>query len=181
MAAMMANASPGGCLRQPDRQSLFLAWTKDEERTPGEMDGVREIIERAKKRDVVILTSVITSTEVLQSSLPAVIAKLFQGLMKRLEQKSVDIKIAGLAHDLRDHYRIRKEEFDGKTLSVSDAIHLATAIIYRATEFNTFDGSNGRNTLGLLPLSGNVAGHELKLCKPVARSPELDLRRPAEP
>jgi hypothetical protein len=29
---------------------LFLAWIKDEERKSGEMDGVREIIERSKRR-----------------------------------------------------------------------------------------------------------------------------------
>jgi hypothetical protein len=29
---------------------LFLAWIKDEERKSGEMDGVREIIERSKSR-----------------------------------------------------------------------------------------------------------------------------------
>lgn len=160
---------------------LFIAWTKDEERKPGEMAGVRETIDRVKKRDVIVLTSVITSAELLQSSLPAGVAQLFQGLMKRIEQKSVDIKIANLAHNLRDYYRMRPVDFDGKTLSVPDAIHLATAIIYRATEFNTFDGSNARNTLGLLPLSGDVAGHALKICKPVAHSPELDLRRPREP
>jgi predicted nucleic acid-binding protein len=156
---------------------LFIAWTKDEARKIGEMDGVREIIDRVKKREVIILTSVITSVEVLQSSLPAGVPKIFQGLMKKVEQKSVDIKIANLVHDLRDYYKMRSAEFDGKILSVPDAIHLATAIIYRAAELNTFDASNARNTLGLLPLSGNVAGHALTICKPVARNPELDLRR----
>ena len=34
---------------------LFLAWLKDEERKLGEMDGVREIIERSKRREVKIL------------------------------------------------------------------------------------------------------------------------------
>lgn len=159
---------------------LFLAWIKDEERKSGEMDGVREVIDRAKKREVILLTSVLTSTEVLQSKLPAGLDTFFSGLMRRVEQKSVDLKIARLAHDIRDNYARRVSEFDGKTLSTPDAIHLATAIIYRATEFHTFDGSNGRSTLGLLPLSGDVAGHTLTICKPVARNPSLDLRRPKD-
>ena len=157
---------------------LFLAWIKHEERKSGEMDGVREVIERAKRRDVIIVTSVLTSTELLQSKLPAGLDNLFHGLMKRIEQKSIDLKIARLAHDIRDHYARRAHEFAGKTLAPPDALHLATAIIYRATESHTFDGSNGRNSLGLLPLSGNVAGHSLTICKPIAQHPELDLRRP---
>ncbi len=39
---------------------LFLAWIKDEERPSGEMDGVREVIERVKRRDAKIITSVLT-------------------------------------------------------------------------------------------------------------------------
>lgn len=159
---------------------LFLAWIKDEERKTGEMDGVREVIERARRRDVIILTSVLTTTEVLQSTLPAGLETLFSGLMRRVEQKSIDVKIARLAHDIRDSYTRRADQFEGKTLSTPDALHLATAIIYRATEFHTFDGSNGRKSLGLLPLSGDVAGHNLTICRPVARSPELDLRRPGK-
>ena len=50
---------------------MFLSWLKDEQRTSGEMDGVREIIERHKKRDCRIMTSVITTVEVLQGSIPA--------------------------------------------------------------------------------------------------------------
>jgi len=156
---------------------LFIAWIKDEQRPSGEMDGVREVIAQARKRDAIIMTSVLTNVEVLASNLPVGLEGLFSGLMKRIEQKSIDIKIAKLAHDIRDYYTRKSLEFDGKTLSTPDALHLATAIIYRATEFHTFDGSNGRRTLGLLPLSKNVAGHALNICKPVARNPELDLRR----
>jgi len=156
---------------------LFLAWIKDEERKSGEMAGVREVIERSKRREVKLVTSVLTATEVLSSKLPAGMGPLFLGLMKRVYRVGIDSKVAGLAHDLRDYYAIRADQFEGKTLSTPDALHLATAILYRATEFHTFDADNGRKTLGLLPLSGNVAGHSLHICKPVARNPELDLRK----
>src|SRR4030095_1451635 len=49
---------------------LFLAWLKDEERPTGEMDGVREIIRRHKSREVRIMTSVLTSVEVLSGKIP---------------------------------------------------------------------------------------------------------------
>jgi predicted nucleic acid-binding protein len=160
---------------------LFLAWIKDEERPTGEMDGVREVIERSKRREMKIITSVLTLVEVLQSKLPAGVEGLFLGLMKRITKIGMDTKVAMMAHDIRDHYMQRASEFNGKTLSTADAIHLATAILYRATEFHTFDKDGDARHLGLIPLSGDVAGHRLTICKPQARNPELDLRRPKNP
>jgi len=154
---------------------LFLAWIQDEQRPSGEMAGVREVIARAKRRDALIMTSVLTITETLQSKIPAGVETLFHGLMQKVERKSIDIKIARLAHDLRDYYSQRSGSAEGRTLSTPDALHLATAIMYRADEFHTFDAKGSRKSLGLLPLSGDVAGHKLIVCKPVAQHPELDL------
>lgn len=157
---------------------LFLAWIKDEERPSGEMDGAREVIDRFKRREVKMVTSVLTSVEALQSKLPVGMDTLFTGLMKRVTRIGIDSKIAALAHDIRDHYMKRAGEFDGKTLSTPDAIHLATAILYRVNEFHTFDEKGSRKSLGLIPLSGNVGGHKLTICKPQAKNPGLDLRKP---
>ena len=157
---------------------LFLAWIQDEERPTGEMDGVREVIERAKRREVKIITSVLTLAEVLESKLPAGMKTLIDGLMRRVDRIGMEIKVAKMAHDLRDYYASRSAEFGGKTLSVPDAIHLGTAILHRATEFHTFDRDGSSRSLGLLPLSGNVGGHGLTICKPQARSPQLDLKKP---
>ncbi len=153
---------------------LFLAWLKDEERIVGEMDGVREVIDCVKRREVHVMTSVITTIEVLAAKIPAGMDTLFKGMMKRVNQVSVDIRVASIAHDIRDYYAKQ----GGKTVSVPDAIHLATGILYRVTEFHTFDADNSRNSLGLLPLSGNVAGSKLIICKPQAMRPQLDLRKP---
>ncbi|HWL06340.1 MAG TPA: PIN domain-containing protein [Xanthobacteraceae bacterium] len=160
---------------------LFLAWIKDEERPSGEMDGAREVIDRLKRREVKMVTSVLTSVEALQSKLPVGMDTLFTGLMKRVTRIGIDSKIATLAHDIRDHYMKRADEFDGKTLSTPDAIHLATAILYRVSEFHTFDEKGSRKSLGLIPLSGNVGGNKLTICKPQARNPGLDLRSPKKP
>ncbi len=152
---------------------LFLAWLKDEERKAGEMSGVLEVIERAKKRDAQIMTSVITQIEVLSAHIPIGMDSLFKGLMRRVNQISVDIKISALAHDIRNHY----VKNGTKTVSTPDAIHLATAILYRADEFHTFDSEGSSRSLGLIPLSGNVGGHKLIVCKPEAKQPQLDLRK----
>ena len=159
---------------------LFLAWIKDEQRPSGEMDGVREVIARAKRREVKIITSVLTMVEVLQSRLPVGMDRLFTDMIKRVNKLGMDSKVAALAHDIRDYHIVNAHAFGGKTLSTPDAIHLATAILYRATEFHTFDdGKSSSKTIGLLQLSGNVGGHKLTICKPVARNPSLDLRRPS--
>ena len=146
---------------------LFAAWIADEQRPTGDMDGVREIIQRLKRREAIVITSVLTTTEVLECKMPAGVERQFKDLMKRLGRKSMDIRVAELAHDLRDHYS-RKGE---KALKTPDAIHLATAIHYRADQFHTFDDK-------LLALSGNVGGHRLIVCKPESKSPQLDLRKP---
>lgn len=145
---------------------LFLAWLKDESRPTGEMDGVREIIERSKRRDCRLMTSVLTSIEVLQAKIPAGFDTHFTALLRRVNRVGLETKIAGVAHDIRNSYAIR-----GKKLETPDAIHLATAIIYRADEFHTFDHA-------LIALSGDVAGHRLTICKPEAKNPQLDLRQP---
>jgi predicted nucleic acid-binding protein len=152
---------------------LFLAWIKDEQRKSGEMAGVFEVIDRVKRRDAKIVTSTITQIEVLSSHIPVGMDTLMKGLMKRIDEISVDIKVAGLAHNIRDHYA----KLGGKTLSTPDAIHVATAILYRVDEFHTFDNDGTSKSLGLLPLSGNVGGNKLIVCKPEAKQPQLDLRK----
>ena len=153
---------------------LFLAWLKDEERSRGEMDGVRETIERSRRREVKIMTSVVTLVEVLSGRIPVGMDKLFADLLKRINKVGVDSRVATIAHDLRNHYAQK----GGKTLSTTDAIHLATAVLYRVDEFHTFDEDGSSRSLGLLPLSGDVGGHKLRICKPVAQNPQLDLRKP---
>lgn len=159
---------------------LFLAWIKDEQRKSGEMDGVREFIERCKRREAKIITSTLTNVEALQSQLPAGMERLFNDFMKRIPRIGMDSKISSMAHDIRDYYQRNKDQNNGKLLTAPDAIHLATAVMYRAAEFHTFDdGKSGSSkNLGLLGLSGNVAGHRLTICKPQARNPGLDLRPP---
>jgi hypothetical protein len=92
---------------------LFLAWIKDEQRPSGEMDGVREIIARAKRREVKIVTSVLTMVEVLQSKLPVGMDRLFTEMMRRVSRIGMDSKVAALAHDIRDYYMSRSAEFGG--------------------------------------------------------------------
>jgi len=156
---------------------LFIAWLKDEKRPSGEMDGVRDLIAKVKRREVSIMTSALTFVEVTEAKVGAGIINLLDDLFKRpnLGKIILDIRVAKLARDLRDYYSSRPDQYHKKTLSIPDAIHIATAILYKADAFHTFDGDNRSKTLGLLPLGGNVAGHNLIIEKPAAKQPGLDL------
>lgn len=150
---------------------LFLAWLKDEQtRKPGEMDAVSDMLERFKKREISLMTSVLTITEMSVAKVPVGTYALLEDVMQRpnFTKIAVDIRVARLAKELRDHYLQKSQIYGGKTLTVPDAIHVASAILFRAAEMHTFDENNNskQNSLGLLPLSGDVGGHQLVICKP---------------
>lgn len=158
---------------------IWLAWLINENRPiEGEMDGVRDFVEQIKHNQVSIMSSTLVYAEVSHADVPAGVMRIFDDVMKRpnIRAVAVDKKIALLARDLRDYCTQRPDEYDSKTFSAPDAIHLATAIIYRAKEFHTFDLRNKHGSLGLLPHSGNVAGHHLIITKPSIDQIGLDLK-----
>jgi predicted nucleic acid-binding protein len=153
-----------------------LAWLRNETRAKGEMAGVRSYVRKLQGREIKLITSAITYTEVVATKLPVGVDEQFFELMRRssVSVVSADIRVAKMARDLRDHYSSQSEKYNNKTLSTPDALHLATAILYRAKEFHTFDGSNNRS-LGLLGLNGDVGGHQLTICKPATNQGEMDV------
>jgi len=155
----------------------FLAWLKNEQRRPGEMDGLSACVDRFNRGQVRIITSVLTFVEVSTAKLPAGVEALFEDALQRPNAGKIgmDLRIAKIARDIRNHYLTTRT--DGLTVSIPDSIHLATAILYRASEFQTFDEHDDRKyqCLGLLRLNGNVAGHNLMVCKPSTVQLELAL------
>ncbi len=152
--------------------SVLLAWIKDEKRPPGEIGGVCEIAEKIHGNEAILITSVVTQTEWLQCTLPQTAQDALDRFFKRRNVRliNVDSRIAKLAQEIRNHYQQEKRrQIDPHpTVSQADAVHLATVILYEATEFHTFD-DGGKDGRSLLDLDGNVAGHSLKICKPIAR------------
>lgn len=137
---------------------LFIAWLKDEKRKSGEMEGLAEVVSMVDRMEAVMITSVVTRTEVLESTLTDENRGTFDKIFKRTNCKLVDLNapISDLAHDIREHYRAATN----KNIKTPDCQHLATAIAYNCDELHSFDEDD------LLPLSGNVAGHKLIVCKP---------------
>jgi len=146
---------------------VFIAWIKDEKRPAGEMDGVYECVERVQAGTIRLITSVLTRTEVFETNLPNPVRTQYAALLNRrnvclLDQ---DLRVSDLARGIREYYQAENAK-DGKgTIASPDAVHLATAIHYKADALYTFDQGK-RGGRGLLSLDGNVAGHVIKICRP---------------
>lgn len=147
--------------------NIFLAWLKDEPQEPAVIDGIVEVVQKIRRNEIVLMTSVTTRTEILDATLTDEAKKKFSQLFDRrnVTMINVDQRIADKSHFIRNFYYEK-----GIKLSTPDCMHLATAIIYHATEFQTLDGSGQRKRPNdLIPLSGNVAGFPLIIRTPSAK------------
>ena len=145
----------------------FIAWLSNEKRPPGVLEGLEEIVKQVESRVADLFTSEITKSEVLEGKMTPQQRERFGKLFQRRNVVSVDVsgRVLSLSKEIR--------EWNPK-ISLPDAIHLATAIIYEADEFHTTDGAGKRKRGGdLLPLDGNVAGHKLRICVPCAKQYSL--------
>ena len=138
--------------------SLFLAWLTNEPREAAVMEGIAEVARDVNDNKAVLITSVITLTEVLEARLSDEARQKFRDLFKRrnVKQINVDQRIAQLAQEIRQHY---SQQNPSVRIETPDSIHLATAILYKADELHTTDGSGKRKRPSdLISLSGNVTG-----------------------
>ena len=155
-------------MRKPERTfywdtCIFLAILKGEKRAPGEMEGARAVITSVERGDAALLTSVITRAEILEGKIPASAIGMLDDWFKKpnVQRSDVTQSISDMAHDLRN-----KLDLEDRKLKVPDAIHLATALIYRADELHTFDD-------GLLALDGHALTKAVNIVKPRTRQGEL--------
>jgi len=150
----------------------LIAWIKDEKRQdPGEMSGLADVIEMADEGEAIIMTSVLWRAEVLTESMTAGqkrrLLEAFNG--RSMIELQIDSRVMDLAAEIRINQQKSPKKDVIKQIRIPDAIHLASAIHYGATEFHTFDGAKQSGNIGkLLTLSGNVAGYPLKICTPKA-------------
>jgi hypothetical protein len=152
---------------------VFLAWIKQETVWPKDVtDGIQ--IEEWRAGRVIIVTSSITMLEILSTYLTVgqkdAFAKAFSS--PQLQMVDVDRRVSGKAAVIREYYDDRVFNPDGSKKSghiigMGDAIHLATALNFDVSEFQTLDGSGRRKRkFDLLALDGNVAGARLNIRLP---------------
>lgn len=154
---------------------VFVAFLTAEKREEGELANVRAVIADVEQRKVTLITSSKIHSEVYR--LPKKGKTQLLKLFDRSNVKCLDAtsRVMLKAGELRGYYDKRRKQNADKTLGEPDSVHLATAILYKADEFHTFDKKGRKGTLGLLPLNGNVAGHQLTICKPRSVQGMLDL------
>ena len=139
----------------------FIIWL-DQKGDQMIVDGLAQVVKGVESGQADLFTSAITRTEVLKGKMTPEQRDKFNRLFQR--RNVVPVDVTGRVLDLSEQIREWKPK-----ISVPDAIHLATAILYEADEFHTTDGGGKRKRTGdLLPLDGNVAGHKLKVCVPAA-------------
>ncbi|MDQ2731803.1 MAG: PIN domain-containing protein [Armatimonadota bacterium] len=158
---------------------IFLAWFLNEQRQPGEMDGIRYQASLVEQKKVRIITSTITIVEVLESKLPVPAREQWLNFTRRPDciLFAVTQTIARMAQEIRNYYSLKTDGYP--TVTTPDAIHLATAIHAKCNVFYTLDAQNkvGKQR-GLLPLHGYFAGrYRLRIEMPNPPDQvQLDLR-----
>jgi predicted nucleic acid-binding protein len=162
----------------------LIAWITDERRSnPADMEGLAEVTELVDSSKAIIMTSVLWRAEVLNGSMTQAQRKRLEEVFdpRSIVEVGIDSRVMELAGEIRNFHRNSTKKDVMKNIRVPDAIHLASAIIYNATEFHTFDGAGASgNNSKLLTLDGNVAGHRLRICIPKSTQGSLDLK-PSEP
>lgn len=130
------------------------------------VDGCQYFMQEAIRKNIEILVSTVTLAEVFKTRCSEPYRMLseekditFEDFFDQdfIVKASVDEDIAKRARGLLRYYSIHGLK------KPMDAIHLATALKFNASEMHTFDGSD------LLDLDGklqNDAGFILKICKP---------------
>ena len=169
-------------MKKADRRQIYwdtacwLAWLQDERFWPIDViAGLEDVVSAAEAGTIVLFTSITTRGEIFLGSLDQDQKDKWAKLMRRsnVQEINSDARIFDRAAAIREWHHNRDQR-----VQLPDALHLATAILYRADEFQTLDGleKEGRKLKGLLALSGDVQGYNLKIVHPYPLdrpSPEL--------
>ena len=143
------------------------------------LDAIEHWINLMKSDEATILTSSIAITEI-KPKIDQYI-EVFDDLFKykNLQLINVNKTIADYASEFRKHYinnpfKFHENDINGHRadLSTADSIHLATAVLYEANHFFTYDdgkskdSETGRRTVPILRLGNKIANDALNISKP---------------
>ncbi|WOH66173.1 hypothetical protein [Bradyrhizobium sp. BWA-3-5] len=138
---------------------MFYEVLGDEPVSPEKKGAIQEVLEANKVGGNVIFTSVITHLEVIPSKIEAKkpgAEKQYLGTFdgKRFVDLEIGRNILQRAREIREFY-YRPPDAAGKgakVMDAADAVHLATATIYRAHEFHTRDNDDRGTKIPLVTL-----------------------------
>ncbi len=159
--------------------SVFLAWLKDEDNEPGVIEGIDATVRQIHNGQIILLTSIVTDTEVLRGRLSPDAQEKWEAVFKRRNVRMVvhDQRVGRKSNQIRECFDAR-----GIIIETPDSIHLATAILYQADEMHTLDGKGKRKRSGdLLTLSGDPCVDGLKIYTPSSPSAQQSLLKGIPP
>lgn len=150
---------------------VFISYIKKEERSNKfESYGVQDLAGRILNGELLLMTSSLTYAEVLIGADDDGARNKFADLFSKsnvMPPIPTDDKIWMLTNQLRNYYRKLGDDYP--TLSLPDAVHIATALIYKAEILYTFDEKCIKNKRrGITSLNGNILDgkYDLKIEKP---------------
>lgn len=149
---------------------LFFEVLCDEQVAPEARAAIDDLLSANKEEKNVLVTSVITHIECvpqkLEAKKPGALATyeaMFDGV--HLIDQQISANVLRLAREIKDFYCKPPDlarNFYGKMMDTGDAIHLATAIIFQADEFQTRDDNKKGSKVPLVSLY-SYSGHD-KVC-----------------
>jgi hypothetical protein len=155
----------------------YLTWINGDaqEHGPEYLAALNQTAKENFEKKNIIITSAIIFTEVLSSRFNQDQQCIFRKSFRSGDHIAYDVDppIALKAGEFREALVTHES---GRKLATPDAIHLATASIYKADEFWTFDnGKKDKRHLGLLDLSKDERIGGLVICKPNVQQAQLPL------
>ena len=151
--------------------NIFLDWL-NRNQSREDSTAVAGLMQQVLANQVNLITSQITRLEILQCKTDDTAYRTWQRLQARRNVviQPATIKVMDLTLEIRNFYQSKRDlgEFKKQTISVPDAIHLATAIYHGADELFTFDaGKTDKKTLSPSDLTSPIAGrYDLKISAP---------------
>jgi predicted nucleic acid-binding protein len=148
--------------------TCWLAWLNDERHWPSPvLTGIQDVVYEVEVNNAILFTSAVTRGEIFFGKLDLDQKTMFARLMRRtnVTEVSADPRVMDRASAIREYHAAR-----GQRVQTPDAIHLATAVLYKADEFQTMDGlGDGGTKRGLLKLNLDVGGYVLMVIHPYPR------------
>jgi predicted nucleic acid-binding protein len=149
--------------------AVWLAWLTGERHWPETViAGIEDVILQLEAGKIQLITSSITRSEIFQGRLTTEQKNLWTSITRRSDVRAIaaDDRINDRSSAIREYHQDR-----GVKILTPDAIHLATAVLYKADEFQTMDGlDKSGKPKRVLGLSGNVGGYPLFITHPYPRS-----------
>ncbi|MCX8506774.1 MAG: hypothetical protein ORN98_09205, partial [Alphaproteobacteria bacterium] len=123
---------------------IVIQWFKvvpENGRTESDVNIIRDMILEAENDKIILLVSALWRVEILPSNYKdeqySSLEYAFSG--QHFTESPITVTILDLAQKLRNESLIRNKKNDGKKLSTTDAIQLASAIIYKVDILYSYD------------------------------------------